>query len=259
MTTRYPAVAGSFYPEAPGELHYMVQDLLAQAIPHQCSPKALIAPHAGYIYSGKTAATAYSTLQKRRFDIKTVVILGPSHRVGFRGIAAPENDVFETPLGEIDVDTQLIERAQKLPQVSIRGDAHRDEHSIEVQLPFLQAVLDSFKIVPFVVGDANAHEVAELLELLWGDDETLIVISSDLSHFHPYQCAQILDAATSHEIEQLHPVLSGEQACGCRPLNGLLESAQQHHLKVTTLDVRNSGDTAGTKEGVVGYGAFALQ
>lgn len=256
---RHAAVAGSFYPASSSELKNTVVKLLEQAQPGEHHPKAMIAPHAGYIYSGLTAAYAYKTLIPWKNNIRRVVLLGPSHRVAFRGIATPACDHFTTPLGDISVDALGIQGALSLPYVHENAEAHLMEHSLEVHLPFLQVVLDTFSIVPLVVGDASGEEVAELMERLWGGPETLFVISSDLSHYHPYQCAQILDSNTSHEIENCHSVLGGEQACGCRPVNGLLQVAKKHGLNVTTLDLRNSGDTAGDKERVVGYGAYALQ
>lgn len=259
MGIRHPAVAGQFYPSSARELQEMVQRFLTNAKDTACFPKAIISPHAGYIYSGATAAAAYKTLLPRRDQITRVVLLGPSHRVAFSGVAAPIHESFETPLGHIPVDQASIQKALSLPFVEQREDAHHLEHSLEVQLPFLQSVLENFEIAPFVIGDASPKDVATLLELLWGSDETLIVVSSDLSHYHPYQCAQIIDASTSHEIERLNPTLGGEQACGCKPINGLLTAAKTHKLKVTTLDICNSGDTAGSKDGVVGYGAYALQ
>lgn len=266
MTTRYAAMAGSFYPKVAKDLSSTVSSLLDQAPASicypkasTCSPKAIIAPHAGYIYSGPIAATAYKTLTKSAAQITKVVVLGPSHHVAFKGIAAPDSECFETPLGSIDIDGSAMSKALALPYVSVRPDAHLLEHSIEVQLPFLQTVLTDFAICPLVVGDANVDEVADLLECLWGSNETLIVISSDLSHYLPYDSAQILDTATSQAIEALNPNLSGDQACGCRAVNGLLKAAQRHHLSAKILDLRNSGDTAGDKARVVGYGAYALQ
>lgn len=259
FSIRPPAVAGSFYPESPSELKQTIQTYLAKAQSTPCQPKALIVPHAGYIYSGLTAAYAYKTLLDQAQSISRVVLLGPDHRVGFRGIAAPDCTIFKTPLGDLDVDAQSIEQALTLPYVSQRHDAHQMEHSLEVQLPFLQMLLQHFTIAPFVVSDASDDEVAALIELLWGGAETLFVISSDLSHYHDYQHANIIDTDTTRSIEQLKPRLKGEQACGCRAINGLLHVARRHHLHIQTLDLRNSGDTAGPKERVVGYGAYALQ
>ncbi len=264
MKTRYPAVAGSFYPDDAIELKTIINQYLVEATSHEpchteACPKAIIAPHAGYIYSGLTAAFAYQNLARFNKTIRKVILLGPAHRVAFRGIAIPDCEEFASPLGMIPLDHSAFKKVSDLSYVHVLPEAHRLEHSLEVQLPFLQMVLKNITLAPFVVGDASTEEVATLIERLWGGDETLIVISSDLSHYHPYKSAQLIDAATSHDIEQLKPTLVGEQACGCRALNGLLSAAKHHNLQVTTLDLRNSGDTAGSKDAVVGYGAYALQ
>ncbi len=256
---REPAVAGMFYPADPHELSEMVDQFLQSSSAPSYRPKALIVPHAGYVYSGPIAATAYNTLKPLRGQISRVVLLGPSHHVGFRGLAYSEAQHFLTPLGAVEQNPQDIERIRELPQIIHLEMAHLREHSLEVQLPFLQRCLGNFALVPLVVGDATAKEVSEVLEKLWGGDETLIVISSDLSHYLPYEEAQIIDHATSEAITHLDSQhISSQQACGSRPLIGLLESAKRHHLKASLLDLRNSGDTAGDKERVVGYGAYAL-
>jgi len=257
---RPPAVAGAFYPDDPGELTAMIDTFLAQADADAPAPKALIAPHAGYVYSGPIAANAYAPLRKKAGEIKRVVLLGPSHRVPFRGIAAPTVDYFRTPLGDIPIDKAAIQAIVDLPQVSLRDDAHAWEHSLEVHLPFLQRVLgDTFTLVPLVVGDASYEAVEEVLNRLWDGDETLIVISSDLSHYHDYVTARRLDTATSAAIEALDPyAIDHEQACGRIPVGGLLLAARDHGLRARTLDLRNSGDTAGPRDQVVGYGAYAF-
>ncbi len=256
---REPAVAGLFYPDDPALLQQQVSGLLAQESSSEPPPKALIVPHAGYIYSGPVAASGYARLVPARSRIHRVVLLGPAHRVPLTGLAASSARYFATPLGLVPVDQEAQEPVLLLPQVRVFDDAHRDEHSLEVQLPFLQTVLDGFTLVPLVVGDADAAEVAEVLEMLWDDDETLIVISSDLSHYHDYDTARAIDTATSHAIEQLHPeAIHYEQACGRNPVNGLLLAARHHRLRAETLDLRNSGDTAGSRDRVVGYGAYAF-
>lgn len=257
--SRRPAVAGSFYPGDPRELKRMVDGYLAEVSAEDAPPKALIAPHAGYVYSGPIAASAYATLAPVRSAITRVVLLGPAHRVPFHGLAASSAERFDTPLGPVDLDRAAIDLALTLPQVRVMDEAHTQEHSLEVQLPFLQEVLDRFKLAPFVVGDASPAEVAEVLELLWGGPETLIVISSDLSHYYDYRTAKQLDAATSAAIEALRPEDIGyEQACGRTPVNGLLELARRRGLRARTLDLRNSGDTAGPRDQVVGYGAYTF-
>lgn len=260
IRTRAPAVAGRFYPSNPRELRTLVRQLLA-AVPgcDAAPPKALIAPHAGYVYSGPVAASAYARLTRAPNRIRRVVLLGPSHQVGFRGLAAPGTHRYATPLGEIPVDQGALDCVLSLPQVAERERAHAGEHALEVQLPFLQELLGPFQLMPFVVGDASAAEVAEVLDVLWGGPETLIVVSSDLSHYHDYQTARRLDTATSRAIEALAPEkIQYEQACGRAPINGLLTAARQGGLKVETVDQRNSGDTAGPCDRVVGYGAYAF-
>jgi len=255
---RRAAVAGGFYPAEPAVLDELVTGLLAEVRePTAAMPKAVIAPHAGFQYSGPIAASAYATLRNGAGAIERVVLLGPCHRVYLAGLAASGAEAFETPLGRIPLDRGAIERALELPQVRIHEAAHASEHSLEVQLPFLQKVLGEFSLAPFAVGDASDDEVSELLELLWGGRETLIVISSDLSHYYDYERAHDLDARTSHSIEALRPnELGDESACGRVPVRGLLVAAARHGLRARTLDLRNSGDTAGSRREVVGYGAY---
>lgn len=258
-TTRYPAVAGIFYPADPAELRAMITDFLQQAAPDGPAPKALIAPHAGYVYSGPIAATAYARLNPAKDTIKKVLLLGPSHRVAFRGLAAPQADEFLTPLGRIRIDQTAIKGILPLPQVQVLDQAHLMEHSLEVHLPFLQMVLHDFTLIPLVVGEASAEEISEVLERLWGNKETLIVISSDLSHYLSYNAAKSMDKQTSNAIETLDSAAIGhEQACGRTPIVGLLHSARRHHLQAHTIDLRNSGDTSGSKDRVVGYGAYVF-
>ncbi len=262
MSTRRPAVAGLFYPADPAQLAADVARHLSEAVqPHEpgSPPKAVIAPHAGYAYSGPVAGSAFSAAAHHRGEVERVVLLGPSHRVPVDGLAVPRDDVFETPLGGVPLDRPAIEAALALPQVVESDAAHREEHSLEVQLPFLQEVLGPFHLVPFSVGQARAEEVAEVLDLLWGGPETLVVISSDLSHYHDYDAARDLDAATTRAIESLDPGCLGEQsACGRIPVSGLLLTARRRGLAVRTLDIRSSGYTAGTRDRVVGYGAWSL-
>lgn len=259
---REPAVAGYFYPAAPDALQREISDCLAtvgRRAPACAAPKAFIVPHAGYVYSGPVAATAYASLRSRRACIRRVVLVGPSHRVAFRGLALPAADAFLTPLGAIDIAREAVERLCALPQVRELDRAHSMEHSLEVQLPFLQTVLDDFQIVPLLVGEATPEEVGGAIEALWGGPETLFVISSDLSHYHDYVTAQRIDRATTQAIESLDAApIDGEHACGCGPICGLLGVARAHGMHATTLDVRNSGDTAGDHSRVVGYGAYAF-
>ncbi|MEN8180660.1 MAG: AmmeMemoRadiSam system protein B [Pseudomonadota bacterium] len=257
--TRQPAVAGMFYPADPTELEAMVKGFLADTENHGSLPKAIIAPHAGFIYSGPIAANAYARLSAGREQIERVVLLGPSHRVPFQGLALTDADYYETPLGRIPIDQEVQQQIRDLPQVKLLQAAHASEHSLEVQLPFLQLVLEKFKLVPLVVGDAGGEEVAEVLERLWGGPETLIVISSDLSHYHDYLTAQQMDRATSEAIVTLHPEQIGyEDACGRIPVLGLLNLVKRRSLQGELIDLRNSGDTAGPRDQVVGYGAYAF-
>ena len=258
--TRQPAVAGMFYPADKHLLQSMIQGYLDHAIPTGGLPKAIIAPHAGYVYSGPIAASVYARLGQGRGMISRVVLLGPSHRVGFRGCALSSAVWFATPLGEIPIDTEAFKLLEGLPFVQQLDQAHAQEHSLEVHLPFLQQVLGSFSLMPIVVGDAAPEEVAALLDALWGGDETLIVISSDLSHYHGYATAQSMDRATSEAIVAMCPDnISFEGACGRLPVSGLLLAAKKRGMKAEIIDLRNSGDTAGSKDRVVGYGAYAFE
>ncbi len=259
--TRPPAVAGFFYPGSPEELRRDVRNMLDGAVPAsrgEPKPKVLIAPHAGYVYSGSIAATAYARLASFADRIDRVILLGPAHRVHVRGLALPASSRFETPLGTIDIDQDAVRTVESLPQVSTSDEAHAQEHSLEVHLPFLQQVVGDFSLVPLVVGSATSEEVAEILNILWGATETLIVVSSDLSHYLPYPRACAVDEFTAETILQLKPQLNHEQACGATPINGLLVAARSRGLEPKLLDLRNSGDTAGDKSRVVGYASFAF-
>jgi len=257
--TRQPAAAGTFYPAGRQELQAMLNDMLTGADASGPVPKALIVPHAGYIYSGPVAATGYARLRQASASIHRVILLGPAHRVPVRGLALPDADAFRTPLGEITLDAAVMHSLLALPQVYVDAAAHQLEHSLEVHLPFLQTVLDDFTLVPLVVGDASADEVCEVIEQVWGGPETLLVISSDLSHYHDYETARKLDAATSRAIEALALEDIGyDHACGRAPVSGLLLYARRHGLALKTIDLRNSGDTAGPRSQVVGYGTYVL-
>jgi MEMO1 family protein len=256
---RPAAVAGLFYPDDASSLRREVEAYLAQAQPDSEVPKAIIAPHAGYIYSGPVAASAYASIKPIADKITNVVLLGPAHRISFSGLAAGDYDGFETPLGIIPVNQPAIKKLLEFQQVNTLNEAHEHEHSLEVHLPFLQVLLNKFLLIPLVVGDASQEEVAEVLESVWGSNETIIVISSDLSHYNDYAAAQKMDRTTSATIERLQPEqLHYDMACGRNPVNGLLQLAREKNMKAKTLDLRNSGDTAGPKDRVVGYGAYAF-
>lgn len=258
---RPPAVAGTFYPAAADELAADIDRMLAGADMGRDAalPKAIIVPHAGYIYSGPIAASAYALLRPLRGRIQRVVLLGPAHQVPFRGFALPSVKAFRTPLGDIPIDRPSIDRLRGLPQIKVLDDAHAGEHSLEVHLPFLQRTLGTFALLPIVVGLASGEDVAKLLDEVWGGAETLIVVSSDISHYHAYAKAQALDAVTATAIERFDgAALDEESACGRVPIRGLLQVARRRGLACRRLDLRNSGDTAGPRDRVVGYGAWAL-
>lgn len=258
---RPPAVAGFFYP---ADAETLIRDvdgyLSARALPVVSPPKAIIVPHAGYVYSAAVAGPAYAQIRQAADRIRRVVLLGPGHRVAIPGVAAPTADAFQTPLGTVPLDRPSIHAIAGLPYVELRDDAHREEHCLEVQLPFLQRVLRDFTLVPLVVGGASPEQLAALLDRLWGGPETLIVISSDLSHYHDYDAAQNLDGKAAEAIESLSPDdLSADQACGRLPIAGMLLSAERHNLSVDRLDLCNSGDTGGPRDRVVGYGSWAFR
>jgi MEMO1 family protein len=258
---RRPVVAGRFYPSEAVELRRLIDFLLAGA-PQRTGPmpKAIVVPHAGYIYSGPVAASAYAQFLPASDTIKRIVLLGPSHYFELDGLALPSAEALETPLGLVPVDVEAVRRLQTLPQVTVLDQAHAREHSLEVQLPFLQVVLKQFTVVPLAVGYAEPQAISAVLEALWNGPETRLVISSDLSHYHDWATARHLDEATAKAIEALQPdALENDQMCGIYPVRGLLQAARHHKLHAHTLDLRNSGDTAGPRERVVGYGAFAFE
>src|SRR3989441_5962857 len=260
-SVRPAAVAGMFYPRDPQALAAEVDELLGgvdELAPRLGFPKALVVPHAGYIYSGPVAAHAYDELAGARGIVRRVVLLGPVHRVAVRGLAAPTAGVFETPLGKIPIDRDACRAVQDLPQVVTSDPAHALEHSLEVQLPFLQKILGDFALVPLAVGMANVEEVGEVIERLWGGREALIVISTDMSHYHAYEEARRIDGATVERIAALATDIDHDEACGATPLNGLLSVARRRNLSIKLLAACNSGDTAGGKGQVVGYSSFAL-
>jgi MEMO1 family protein len=260
MHTRAPAVAGMFYSDKPQELAATVKSYLAAATaPADKTAKAIIAPHAGFIYSGPVAGSAYATLVPGAASVERVVLVGPSHRVAFSGVATSGAADFETPLGPVHVDREAVEQLKSAGLVHEIEAAHQREHSLEVQLPFLRTVLPDARIVPLLAGDDDWQTVAKALDLLWGGEETAIVVSSDLSHYHDYATAQKLDAVTAKRIEDLAAdQLDHDQACGATGINALLSIAAAKGLACTTLDLRNSSDTAGPRGRVVGYGAFAV-
>lgn len=257
---REPAVAGHFYPANPAALGAAVNALLKQGQAQPASPpKALIVPHAGYVYSGPVAASAYAQLKPHRDRYRRVVLLGPCHRMAIRGLAVSDAAAFRTPLGDVPVDRDAID-ALAHPAVQHEEAPHLFEHSLEVQLPFLQSVLAGFSLVPLAVGEVDADTVAAVLDLLWGGSDTLVVVSSDLSHYLPYESACRRDRATCTAIERMNAAdICADDACGAAPVRGLLLAARRRGLQVRTLDLRNSGDTAGGRDQVVGYGAWALQ
>ena len=265
-TVRPPAVAGSFYPADAQSLRAVVAEYLLEARESSAPkpfdapwPKALIVPHAGYMYSGLVAARAYATLEPGADIVERIILIGPSHHVPFEGIALPSNAAFETPLGRVPVDETSRRQALTLPFVHTFDDAHNWEHSLEVQLPFLQIVLGTFSVLPLAVGRATPSQVRAVIDALWGGDETVLVISSDLSHYHDYETAKRMDRATANAIESLDPGRIGhEDACGRTGVQALLGAARERSFIPQTLDLRSSGDTAGGRDEVVGYGAWAF-
>lgn len=257
--SRPTAVAGSFYPSDPKELSRQVWSFIKHGVVSNRTPKAIIAPHAGYVYSGPIAGSAYKTLLPLKDTIKKVVLLGPAHRVGFRGIAAPSQDFFSTPLGDIPIDRGAIRTILKFDDVKVFDEAHGEEHSLEVHLPFLQSVIANFSLIPLVVGMATPEAVENVLTELWGGPETLIVISSDLSHYESYERARVLDKDTTINILDFNAdKLNDQGACGIYPIRGFLKIAAEKKLTGSMIDLRNSGDTAGSKDRVVGYGAYVF-
>lgn len=259
---RQPAVAGTFYPGDEAVLARTVDGFLTAAradLPADAvAPKAVIAPHAGYVYSGSTAALAYARLALARDRIERVVLLGPTHRVPVRGLALSGSPVWRTPLGEVGTEEHLPTLDAR-HHVVIGPDVHRWEHSLEVHVPFLQRVLGQFALVPLAVGEASASEVADVLDGLWGGPETVIVVSTDLSHYHSYEVAEVLDAETTRRILALDGPIPSDRACGARPVSGLLEAASRHALTPRLLGRCNSGDTAGDRHRVVGYLSVAFE
>ena len=259
---RPAAVAGMFYPAPSEALQTCVDDLLAVAqsadlAPHP-HPKAVIVPHAGFVYSGPIAARLYARIALHAAQYRRVILLGPAHRVALHGLAVPTCSAFATPLGTVPIDLEARAQACALPQVCVSDPAHAQEHALEVQLPFLQRLLDCFSILPLVVGEARPASVGEVLTALWGGPETLIVVSSDLSHYLPYALARETDTQTAQRILALRTLDNPHSACGASAINGLLHAAREHDLNAELVDLRNSGDTAGDRQRVVGYGAFAF-
>jgi MEMO1 family protein len=258
-TFRPAAVAGRFYPADAPALRAAVRACLPASAGTSAAPKILLVPHAGYVYSGPIAGAGYACLARAAGRIRRVVLLGPTHRVAVRGMAIPSVAAFHTPLGPVPLDTDLLAELAALPDV-VRSDvAHAQEHALEVQLPFLQQLLGDFRLAPVAVGQVDPRAVDRLLEQVWGGDETLIVISSDLSHYLPYADAQTRDRATVARVLALDPWLSHDEACGATPLAGALIAARRHGLRPRLLDLRNSGDTAGDRDRVVGYAAVAFE
>ncbi len=267
-SVRPPAVASLFYPGEAAELKQNLREMLDEASeaedPNEDLPagqhlRALIVPHAGYVYSGTTAALAYHLLRKNRDDFHRILLLGPAHRVWLEGITFPGTDAFETPLGRIPLAKQQIRELLRFPEVQLRDDAHQDEHCLEVQLPFLQEILNEFELIPAVVGEISPDSLSGLLENLLEDPQNLLLLSTDLSHFHSYSEAQAIDQKTAEAIESFEDEkILPEQACGAHPLRGLLRHARIQGWKIQRLGLCNSGDTAGSKDRVVGYGAWAL-
>jgi len=257
---RPAAVAGLFYPGSTRELRPMVEDYLEAAVLGEpgYSPKVVIAPHAGYVYSGPIAGSAFRCFAPDAQEIRRIVLIGPAHRLPVRGLALPGQQAFETPLGSVPVNQELVELISDMPQVSTNVAAHTPEHSLEVELPFLQVVLGPFSILPLLVSDVSAEDVAEVLDKVWGGPETRMVVSSDLSHYLSYDAACRIDRETAQQVVELRQPIAEHRACGAVAINGLLAAGRRRGLACRLLDLRNSGDTAGDRMRVVGYGSFAF-
>ena len=259
VSVRSPSCADTFYPAEPGRLRSMVAHFVAKPDIAALSAKALIAPHAGYLYSGSIAGSAYAAVSYKAQHIKRILLVGPSHYRVFQGIAVATCQAMRTPLGIVPLDLQSIQACVAQGRIHYRDSAFDREHSLEVHLPFIQHVFDKVTIIPLIVGEASDEEVASVLSELWGGEETLIIISSDLSHFYDYKTACEIDLKTSQMIEKLKKNLTGKHACGYRAVRGLLNKAITDDIRCTTQDLRNSGDTAGPKDRVVGYGSYTFE
>lgn len=261
LSARPAAVAGRFYPDDPQALRSVLAQSLRKAVvsePDERPVRALIAPHAGYVYSGPIAGSAYRLLETRKPRIRRVILIGPSHYVAFAGLAVPDVEAFDTPLGRVLIDHEAREKVLGAAAVVVSGRPHANEHSLEVHLPFLQFLLGDFLFLPLLASAAAATTVAQVIERAWAGDDMLIIVSSDLSHYLDYASARQLDAATGRAIVSRSTALGGTEACGCVAINGLMALARRRNLEVHQLDLRNSGDTAGERARVVGYGAYAL-
>lgn len=259
MKYRMAAVAGQFYPESAQQLRAEVNTFLTQPTECLAQTRAVIVPHAGYCYSGGVAGAAYAYLKSMAGTIRRVILLGPSHHVALQGCAVSCYDAFTTPLGVINVASECYQPLLSLGLASVNDEAHQLEHSLEVQLPFLQCCLDDFQIVPIVVGQCVAQTVSTILSVLQADDgATLVVVSSDLSHYHTYWQAQIMDNNSIDKILNYNHRLTGEDACGCFSVNGLLDYAHSQRWQIRLIKKANSGDILGNKKRVVGYASFIL-
>lgn len=258
---RRPAVAGRFFPAVRSELTAIVQSCLQEASPPERTgaPKAIIAPHAGFAFSGPVAGSAFAPLTEAANEIGRVVLIGPSHHVAFDGVATSGFGNFETPLGVVSVDAGAIRQALKFDFVKEFEPAHQREHSLETHLPFLQSVLGEFQVVPLVTGRIDRETLARLFDALWGGEETIISVSSDLSHFFDYETARSLDRETSTRIAQFEAdQITPDDACGAVSIRGFLEAGRRREMRSEIIDLRNSGDTAGDRSRVVGYGAYGF-
>lgn len=254
---RPPAVAGSFYPAASKQLKAEIDTLFAQAkLPPTSNLAGVIAPHAGYMYSGPVAASAFAPVKAAAF--RRVLLIGPPHYVPVGGVAAPSSTAFATPFGEIPIDRDAIAALVQAGLVGIDDRAHAPEHALEVELPFLQALLGRFTLIPLLVGEAAPEQTAAIIDAVL-DDRTILVVSTDLSHYLDYATAQARDLATAQAIEELEfDRLGPYDACGYAALNGALCGARRRNWRIERLDLRNSGDTSGDRSRVVGYGAWAF-
>lgn len=261
MTIRPPAVAGRFYPDDPRQLRRAVRHYLdaapAEALPGRV--KIVIAPHAGYPFSGPVAGAAFRPLAAHDREVARLVLIGPAHWVPFQGVGVSRADAFATPLGLVPIDRSAVAALFDWHEAVAADWAHAPEHALEVELPFLQTLLGEVPIVPLLCGTCDDAAVMAALRRLWGGPETVIVVSSDLSHYEAYDAARAHDARTAAAIEALDPSSIGPfEACGFRAIRAALALAREFQLVPVRLALANSGDTAGPRDSVVGYGAWAF-
>jgi len=257
LNLRIPAHAGQYYPADAGFLEKVVDEYLTDGGTVSEIPKAVIAPHAGFIHSGRIAGKAFAVWKAQEVRARRVVLIGPSHYYDFPGIALPDSTRFQTPLGEVQVDPAADDLKRKFRYVRVFEAAHYPEHALEVLLPFLQRAVPGAKIVPLITGRTEMSQVSAVIEEIWGGADTLLVISSDLSHNHPYEIAQKVDRQTARAIVEFDfSRLTADQACAYQAMRGFLKAAIRKEMRCSLLELRNSADASGDMSLVTGFGAF---